>query len=204
MSQSIENRNYSSKNPPISRQCSRHKTPLTLKTMQYTSLPKVEDLCCRNEFTDHRIGGQVLLFLQPVLIKFSSPEPMGLFERKRCHSPRPIVRSGMFSPDSVSRGHTSPWNDAPLYIIWHVIEWNFKWHCVCYTPRNELRCISCIRVCIMFLTHPSVGQSVSSSVLFFCQSISPIFFVSAAPQNLVKFYSYEVQEASASLYTAQH
>ena len=42
---------------------------------------------------------------------------------------------------------------------------------------------------IMFLTHPSVGQSVSSLVLYF-------FFVSAAPQNLVKFYSYEVHETS--------
>ena len=57
----------------------------------------------------------------------------------------------------------------------------------------------------MFFTHPSVGQSVSSSVLFFLSAHqSYFFFVSATPQNLVKLYSYEVHVASASLYTAPH
>ena len=47
-------------------QCSWHKTPVTLKTMQYTGisfkvniiLPKMEDLYCRNEFTDHGMGSR--------------------------------------------------------------------------------------------------------------------------------------------------
>ena len=56
-----------SKNQSIFRLCSWHKTLLALKTMQWWTLPKVENLYCRNEFTDHGMGGQAIQLLQPVL-----------------------------------------------------------------------------------------------------------------------------------------
>ena len=67
------NRNYRANHPLIFRRCSWHKTPITLKTMQYIyhlrwTLPKVEDLCRRNKFTDHWMRCWYCSVTRPLLV----------------------------------------------------------------------------------------------------------------------------------------